>query len=601
MTRVRAMLMLPAAVALLCAQVAANGYLIAYEDVELNLFEKAVYRGEMRVPNEEPGDLFYLAGKKDGTTQFKKVIDDKRQTVYYVRNDVYYGEYYARQLNEFNGLWLSTTMLLTEERLNRLAGDPDPYELEYEYRESELKWKDREVVGSTRRSRRCCYDRDGQKVFISDWLQMDSRQFRMPVSVVDHRPEGSELLYMTAYHPDFPSGEQDNDSRLGARASRESILVRFIEQNPDERQYVKLAVEKEDRTELASVTLREAQIEGVTVQIVINDAPLGQHDVEIFLTRGEVTLTVDAERNQPAGWPVVVEVTLTNIGKEPIFWGCGGPDLYPGAERFLVQLRYGGEDQWRTVAATNGQYRQGSSINQWLEKEQSIIVPLAIPIEREGSVFLRIQPREWQAAATTEASVRVRRESRYLDRRRARAIRGALQEREWFWQHMAATYADEVVIDAMLKMVTVDNPSVAAGAAQVLARQPSLPETAGESLAQAVDRWHTRPPRTERGGPRWYVVTAALKTESEAARRAVIDLIQSETDARERGMLIHSLRASPGDADWLRRARAALLDLRRERPDDTELAQQVDAAVEMLDARITPPEVILIGPGRGNN
>src|SRR5437588_255272 len=76
--------------------------------------------------------------------------------------------------------------------------------------------------------------------------------------------------------------------------------------------------------------------------------------------KGEVTLTAKAVGDQVEGWPFIVEVKLTNAGKDPISWWSGGPGVYPGAEHFLVEFHFGhgsnNATKWEEIKATNGQY-----------------------------------------------------------------------------------------------------------------------------------------------------------------------------------------------------------------------------------------------------
>jgi hypothetical protein len=302
--------------------------------------------------------------------------------------------------------------------------------------------------------------------------------------------------------------------------------------------------------------------------------------------RGEVALKAEAERYEAAGWPVIVDVTMTNVGKGPVTWWCGGPDRYPGAEHFAVRVRYGAESEWHEVEATNGQYVAGSGVTRELKLGESIVVPLAIPVEKSGGVSFTIRPRSWGEDKGVDGYVEVREGRKYVDRVRARAIGGAICGTSPFWRHVAEWYADGVVVDAMLKLVTVDDWPVVAGAADVLARQKRLPEGAAGRMADVVRRWLPRSPEPAWGGLREDVVEAALKTRGEAARRAVLDEMVTARDAATRSVALEGLRTSPGDEGWLRRAREAVVALQRSAPDDVELARQANLAVEWLDARM---------------
>jgi hypothetical protein len=304
---------------------------------------------------------------------------------------------------------------------------------------------------------------------------------------------------------------------------------------------------------------------------------------------GEVALTVTADREQPSGWPIVVELRLTNTGKEPIGWWCGGPDVYPPAEHFAVQVRYDAEDAWNDVVPTNGQYVQGSGSMSQLKPGGSITVPLAVPVKKKDGISVRIQARDWHTAKPAEAYVQVRTEPEYADRRRARVIEAALAQTPPFWRHLAEQYPDAVVIDAMLKSVTVDNALIVAGAARVLARQDTLPESAGDDFAVLVQRWLPRSPLPQWGGLRENVVEAALKTRSEAARQAVVDALRNAPEPTSRWIAINALGLSSGDDEWLRRARSAIVAAQQALPADVELARQTKLATGWLDARLKDP------------
>jgi hypothetical protein len=306
--------------------------------------------------------------------------------------------------------------------------------------------------------------------------------------------------------------------------------------------------------------------------------------------QGEVAITASADREQPGNWPVVVELTVTNVGKEPISWWCAGPGPYPGDQHFIVQVRQRAEDDWRDVKPTNGQYTEGSGTYCDLKPGESITVPLALPAEKKSESSFRILPREWRADEFAEVSVRRSDDPVYADRWRARAIEAVLGQPDPFWRHIAERYADAGVIEAMLSSVMEDDALIVAKAARVLAWQGKLPEDAGGDFAVLVRRWFPQSPLPEWGGLREDIVAAALKTQSEEARTAVLAAMRAAPDARSRWIAINALRLSPGDVEWLRRARAAIIRLQRASPRDIELARQSKEAVVWLDSRLEHPE-----------
>jgi len=314
---------------------------------------------------------------------------------------------------------------------------------------------------------------------------------------------------------------------------------------------------------------------------------------------GAVTLSLKVDGCQPAGWPILVDVTVTNTGNEKVDWWCGGPDTYPPAHHFAVSVRYGADTNWHDVTPSNGQCVEGSGSSRNLAPGKSIQVPLAVPIDFSdtgdslaeedafmGGVTVRVSTCTWASTSPAEMSVTVSGRKEHLDRRRGRVIRAAAEGGAPFWMHVGECYPDAVVLDAMLKLVTVDCVPIAAGAARLLARQPTLPEKSGEDFALLVMRWIPRSPKPKWGGLRENILTAALKTQSEPGRKAVLGMLKDTPNERTRWILINALRLSPGDQGWLERARDAILEFGATSPDDEESSRVVNLATDWLDSRL---------------
>ena len=91
------------------------------------------------------------------------------------------------------------------------------------------------------------------------------------------------------------------------------------------------------------------------------------------------SLVARAAAIQPAGLPVIVELTLKDIGKEPLQYWCGGPAEYPPATHFAVEVAPGGTaGKVRTVKCVNAQYEQGSGIFGAVDPGTSMKFPLSI-------------------------------------------------------------------------------------------------------------------------------------------------------------------------------------------------------------------------------
>lgn len=326
-----------------------------------------------------------------------------------------------------------------------------------------------------------------------------------------------------------------------------------------------------------------------------------------YVYSDEVTVSLAAESGA-AGFPVIVNVTLTNSTHEKISWWCGGPDVYPGAEHFTVRLRYNAESEWHDAMPTNGQYVQGSGFSRHLGPGESIVVPLAIPIDLPestldlakenglmGSVAIRVSCGEWKTAEQ-EVRVDIRSNRKIVDSLRQRIIGAILNDDDPFGMHLASRHADPQSLDALLKLATVDCGPVASNAARALVSQPELPSEWGEELSLAARRWFARKPELELGGIQENMVAIALKTQSSSARNLILDLLQTSSDSRKTWSIINALRLSPGDSEWLERARIAIEAVRVGSPDDEELARQVDLASKWLDSRLQ--NIITNGDGR---
>src|SRR5450432_4466061 len=75
------------------------------------------------------------------------------------------------------------------------------------------------------------------------------------------------------------------------------------------------------------------------------------------------------------GKPVLLKVTLTNIGDKPLSYWCGGPELYPAAENFLIILT-SADGKSREIMPTNGQYTVGSGVGRDIKPGEAVEVPL---------------------------------------------------------------------------------------------------------------------------------------------------------------------------------------------------------------------------------
>ncbi|MGB7156461.1 MAG: hypothetical protein WBD40_00260 [Tepidisphaeraceae bacterium] len=282
--------------------------------------------------------------------------------------------------------------------------------------------------------------------------------------------------------------------------------------------------------------------------------------------RGLVEVTVSGgDEPQPAAGPIGVEVKLKNVSDAPVRWWSGGPDTYPAVEHFAVEIRYAENEDWEAARPTNGQYSQGSGTHYEIKRGESIVVPMAIPIGRGQGVHVRVTPQTWRAAKPAECYVAVMEthgdDQRYVQARRARMIEAALEPREHFWHHVTVKYGDATVIDALLKLVTIDNPIIAARAAKLLAARDALPEAAGSVLAPLLAQALARDAGKMWDDLRYNLLRAGLITQSESIRGLAIEVLAKDGNPSIREMIAYELARSPGDEAWLQRIRTAVLGM----------------------------------------
>lgn len=299
-----------------------------------------------------------------------------------------------------------------------------------------------------------------------------------------------------------------------------------------------------------------------------------------------VELAILGGNDFPKGCPVVLRLKMTNVGKDSISWWSGGPDRFPGAEHFVVEVRYG-SGPWNEVKATNGQYTAGSGNGASLGAGQSIEVPLAIPLKNspEVEVDVRIRPREWKVAKDAEMGLIVQDSPRQLDEFRARLISASVHSMHPFEIHLAQTYADSFVIDSLVKLMDLKNRAIRKNITNVLAYQQELSAASSATFAKVVRECSTTS-LTDASAPWPNLMTAALRTKGEDAREAVLGLL----DPSNPGLCTwtaDALRLSPGDEAWLRRAREAIVAVEKQvARRDAEAAKSLRRDIEWLDSRI---------------
>lgn len=301
---------------------------------------------------------------------------------------------------------------------------------------------------------------------------------------------------------------------------------------------------------------------------------------------GLVELSAEVSGLQPRHWPVILNVKLTNAGEEPLsYWTPGS--TWPLASSLRVSVRYDVDEAWQDVPATNGPDGSSSRWNNTLASGESITTPLAVPIDPSREYpAIRIGTRLWRSKAPIEVQIRPNDNTSAIDARRAEVISAVIAGDDLFLRDVARVYEDDIVTDAMLKLVTLDSPLIVSRAAEILGFRKSLSAETGNQLAPLVAQWAPRRGQRECDLAAIYLTKAALKTQSPAARRVVLELLDATTDAQVIAMLMDELRLSPGDANWLYELRGHFDRATPRTMGDERAKQTAKVASDWLESRI---------------
>jgi hypothetical protein len=308
---------------------------------------------------------------------------------------------------------------------------------------------------------------------------------------------------------------------------------------------------------------------------------------------GTVVLRIEAEKMQPVGMPLIIQVHLKNVGSKPISWWCGIGSQLPGTDNFQVETRHKGQVGWSEVAATNNEANEGSGMEQKLKVGESLVVPLVVPVRPQSvvghmkneaiyvdTIDVRVRCGLDATGGAVETQVFIYHDPQLTENRRFRMICGILDGDKPFWNHLARNYADTVVLDAAYRLAEVDNRHVAEAAFRVLARQPALPMERGADLARLVRKWVLI------GDLDYSVIASALSTQSEIARKTAFELLVETKNSRICFPVVDALRMSPGDVEWLKRVRAEIEGFQRRGIKNERLEHNSHLAISWINQRL---------------
>jgi hypothetical protein len=308
---------------------------------------------------------------------------------------------------------------------------------------------------------------------------------------------------------------------------------------------------------------------------------------------GKVAILIEAEDRQPVGMPLVIHVQVRNTGDEPIPWWCGIGSRLPAASCFQVEIKHPSDSEWKTVIATNGEADEGSGRIKMLEVGGALAVPLALPLRPQSvaghltersifvdSVSVRVRSSLDASKSTAEAQVSIYHDRQLAETRQRNMIRGIIDGSDSFWKHVATYYAEAVVLDVCARLAGADNRGLADAACQLLARQPSLPESLAAELVRISRKW------AKEGDLDASFITAALATKTEIARQTAFDLLVEKPNDITAFRVVDALRLSPGDTEWMKQVRTELEEFYRRGLRDERLNANTLQAIQWVNQRL---------------
>jgi len=312
---------------------------------------------------------------------------------------------------------------------------------------------------------------------------------------------------------------------------------------------------------------------------------------------GKVTVRIDADQEQPVGMPVIIRVYVHNTGDQPIHWHSGNSQSFPDPHYFHVEARYQSEEEWQPFFPTDWE-EAISGYTRSLGPGDFLSVPMFIPVRPKSvagnvasdhlyvdTIQVRVKTRLDETETFAETKVAMMHSHSLIEQRQYQMITGIMGAgSDGFWRRVALLHADEAVISMAVLLSESSNDLVVRDAYAVLARQPVIPQVYAEALTRVMRQ------RAAKGDWRPEIVSAALATKSEFARNAVLELLARSTDDRASSCLVDALRKSPGDTEWLRRARVGIDQFRPRIFRNERLANEVSRVIQELDQRLATHE-----------
>jgi hypothetical protein len=262
------------------------------------------------------------------------------------------------------------------------------------------------------------------------------------------------------------------------------------------------------------------------------------------------TLRVEMAGPTLAGFPIELQLTITNTGKVPLVYWCGGPGNYPGADAFTL-MATDANGRTRNLQLDNGQHEKGSGADHSITSYQAF--PAACGPLSPGTYRLVVawnngdhltpaplaDAGNWKPPSSEPLTVTIRDDRKAIADAERDLLRRAKDN--LFAKHVAVVYGIDPVVKKWLQELAGDDERAAEDAAYDVNQVRRLPVGGDATLLEAAKlQCRSSSGRQNRSVLR-SICWAAEKYGTDLALGAVLTIAESNVNPEARGIAIQTL------------------------------------------------------------